>query len=109
MYLENHPSLVDRVLFVNSKEGNPEAAFRIVNNPIKDFDYIKELVAKGYLVRTRADAATKEARTNNYEKFEKAKESGAQIISTDYYVPSLLFPSSYKVSFENNKYERIKK
>jgi len=109
LYLENHPSLVDRVLFVNSKEGNPEAAFRIVNNPIKDFDYIKELVAKGYLVRTRADAATKEARTNNYDKFEKAKESGAQVISTDYYVPSLLFPSSYKVSFENNKYERIKK
>lgn len=109
LYLENHPSLVDRVLFVNSIEGSPEAAFRIVNNPIKDFDYIKELVAKGYLVRTRADAATKEARTNDYEKFEKAKASGAQIISTDYYVPSLLFPSSYKVSFENNKYERIKK
>lgn len=109
LYLENHPSLVNRVLFVNSIEGSPEAAFRIVNNPIKDFNYIKELVAKGYLVRTRADADTKEARTNDYEKFEKAKESGAQIISTDYYVPSLLFPSSYKVSFENNKYERIKK
>ncbi|GAA3638218.1 phosphatidylinositol-specific phospholipase C1-like protein [Flavivirga jejuensis] len=107
-YLENHPSLKNRVLFVNSKEGNPEAAFRIVNNPITDFDYIKELVKKGYLVRTRADAGTKEARENNYNRFEKAKASGAQVISTDYYLPSTLFPSTFKVSFEKNKYERLK-
>ncbi|MEN9907093.1 MAG: hypothetical protein RLZZ540_234 [Bacteroidota bacterium] len=108
-YLEGHPSLKNRVLFVNSKEGNPEAAFRIVNNPIKDFDYIRELVAKGYMVRTRADDGTTEARTNDYTKFEKAKASGAQIISTDYYMPSTLFKSSYQVSFDNNRYERIKK
>ncbi|WP_299666645.1 Ca2+-dependent phosphoinositide-specific phospholipase C [uncultured Polaribacter sp.] len=107
-YLENHASLKNRVLFVNSKEGYPEAAFRIINNPITDFDYIKELVLKGYMVRTRADAGTKEARTNNYERFEKAKASGAQVISTDYYVPSTLFPSTFMVSFENNKYERLK-
>ncbi|WP_372757189.1 phosphatidylinositol-specific phospholipase C1-like protein [Mariniflexile sp.] len=108
-YLEGHPSLKNRVLFVNSKEGNPEAAFRIVNNPVNDFDYIKDLVSKGYLVRTRADADTKEARTNSYEKFEKAKASGAQVISTDYYVPSTLFESQYKVIFEDGTYEKIKK
>lgn len=108
-YLEGHPSLINRAMFVNSPEGNPEAAFRIINNPVKDFDYIKELVSKGYLIRTRADAGTKEARTNDYHKFEKAKASGAQIISTDYYVPSQLFPSNYKVIFDNNKYERITK
>lgn len=107
-YLEGHSNLKDRVLFVNSKEGNPEAAFRIVNNPIKDFDYIQELVAKGYMVRTRADAGTKEARNNNYSKFEKAKASGAQVISTDYYLPSQLFKSDYKVIFRDNTYERIK-
>lgn len=108
-YLEGHPSLKNRVLFVNSKEGNPEAAFRVINDPIKNFDYIKELVAKGYIVRTRADDGTTEARTNDYTKFEKAKASGAQLISTDYYMPSTLFKSSYKVSFDNNRYERIKK
>ncbi len=107
-YIENHPSLKNRVLFVNSKEGNPEAAFRIVNDSITDFEHIKELVSKGYIVRTRADAGTKEARENNYERFEKAKASGAQVISTDYYVPSTLFPSTFKVSFEDNKYERLK-
>lgn len=107
-YLDGHESLKNRVLFVNSKEGNPEAAFRIVNNPIKDFEYIKELVAKGYMVRTRADASTKEARTNDHTKFEKAKASGAQVISTDYYIPSQLFKSDYKVIFQDNTYERIK-
>jgi hypothetical protein len=86
-------------LFVNSPEGNPEAAFQIINNPVKDFEYIKTLVEKGYLVRTRADAGAKESRTNDYTKFEKAKESGAQVISTDYYIPSIFYDSSFKVSF----------
>lgn len=108
-YLVGHEFLKGRVLFVNSKEGNPEAGFRIVNNPINNFKYIKELVSKGYMVRTRADAGTKEARTNDYEKFEKAKASGAQVISTDYYKPSTLFDSDYKVIFEDGTYERIKK
>ncbi|WP_430931276.1 phosphatidylinositol-specific phospholipase C1-like protein [Saccharicrinis sp. 156] len=108
-YLKGHAGLKGRVLFVNSPEGNPEAAFRIINNPIRDFDYIKSLVEKGYLVRTRADAATKESRTLDYTRFEKAKESGAQVISTDYYIPSTLYNSSFKVVFEDNTYERIKK
>ncbi|MDO3694603.1 phosphatidylinositol-specific phospholipase C1-like protein [Wenyingzhuangia sp. chi5] len=107
-YLEGHPSLKNRVMFINSKEGNPEAAFRVINNPIKDFEYIKELVLRGYMVRTRADDGTNESRTNDYCKFEKAKQSGAQIISTDYYVPTKLYKSDYKVVFENNSYERIK-
>ena len=108
-YLENHFSLKNRSLFVNSQEGNPEAAFRIINDPIKDFDYIKKLVAKGYMVRTRADSDTKQARTNDYTSFEKAKASGAQVISTDYYLPSQLFKSDFKISFKNNTFERIKK
>jgi len=107
-YLEHHFSLQNRVLFVNSQEGNPEAAFRILNDPVKDFDYIKALVAKGYMVRTRADSDTKQARTNDYTAFEKAKASGAQVISTDYYQPSQLFKSDFKISFENNTFERIK-
>ncbi|MFG6686043.1 phosphatidylinositol-specific phospholipase C1-like protein [Mariniflexile sp. HNIBRBA6329] len=107
-YLEGHASLKNRILFVNSEEGHPEAAFRILNDPINDFEHIKELVNKGYMVRTRADSGTKEARSNDYTPFEKAKASGAQIISTDYYVPSTLFQSDFKVSFGNNTYERIK-
>ncbi len=107
-YLKNHPSLRNRVLFVNSLEGNPEAGFRIVNDPVKNFAYIRELVANGYMVRTRADANTQEARKNNYERFEKAKASGAQVISTDYYIQTQLFQSDFKVNFGEGVYQRIK-
>lgn len=108
LYLSQFPELKGAVLFVNKIEGHPQSAFRIVNDPIKGFDKIKSLVEKGYLVRTRADSDTQEARNNNYSKFEKAKASGAQIITTDYYVPSKLFSSNYKVTFENGAYERVK-
>jgi hypothetical protein len=56
------------------------------------------------MVRTRADADTKEARNNDYNRFEKAKASGAQIITTDYYLPSKLFKSDYKISYEDGSY-----
>ncbi|MGK6349689.1 phosphatidylinositol-specific phospholipase C1-like protein [Parapedobacter sp. DT-150] len=107
LYLQKFPGLKEAALFVNKEEGNAEAAFRIVNNPIDSFDKIKSLVAKGYIVRTRADAGTEEARNNDYTRFERAKASGAQVITTDYYLPSKLFKSDFKVVFNNGKYERI--
>ena len=105
-YLTRFPNLVGATLFVNQEEGNPNAAFRIINDPIRNFEKIKNLVALGYMVRTRADADTKEARENDYNRFEKAKASGAQVITTDYYLPSKLFKSDFKVIFENGRYER---
>lgn len=107
-YLEQHPNLKGASLFVNVAEGNPNAGFMVVNDPIGSFDKIQDLVAKGYMIRTRADSDTKQARSNDYSQFEKAKSSGAQVISTDYYFPSRLFESTYKVSFENGNFERIK-
>ncbi len=105
-YLSAKPGLKSASLFVNLKEGNPEAGFRIINDPVSNEAYIQDLVRKGYIIRTRADSDTKEARTGDYTKFEKAKASGAQVISTDYYLPSTLFESSYRVSFDGNKFER---
>lgn len=105
-YLTKKPELKDAVLFVNLKEGNPEAGFRIINDPVSNETYIQDLVRKGYIVRTRADSDTKEARTGDFTKFEKAKASGAQVISTDYYLPSRLFKSDYSVSFENKTFQR---
>lgn len=105
-YLTEKPELKNAVLFVNLKEGNPEAGFRIINDPIANESYIQDLVRKGYIIRTRADSDTKEARTGDYSKFAKAMSSGAQVISTDYYIPSKLFPSSYQVDFENRTFER---
>jgi hypothetical protein len=103
-YIEGHPSLKGRVLFTNSEPGTPEAAFLIRNNPINELAAIQDLVKKGYLVRTRADADTKQARQNDKQMFEAACKSGAQIITTDYYIKSKHFNSEYVISFEDGKY-----
>lgn len=103
-YIQNHPSLKGRVLFTDSPAGAPEAAFMILNDP-KD-PRIPEMVKKGYMVRTRADSDTREARTNDKSGFAAACSSGAQIITTDYYYKSSFFPSDYTVVFGDGKYMR---
>ena len=103
-YIKDHPSLKGRVLFTDSPAGTPEAAFMIMNNP-KD-PKIPEMVKKGYMVRTRADSDTREARSNDRSGFTAACTSGAQIITTDYYYKSTFFPSDYSVVFEDGKYMR---
>ena len=105
-YLAGHPSLKGRALFANAEPGTPEAAFVILNDPLKDEARIQELVKKGYLVRTRADADTKEARRNDKRMFEAACRSGAQIITTDYYRPSQHFKSDYVIRFDDGMYIR---
>jgi predicted alpha-1,2-mannosidase len=82
VYLEGHPSLRGRVLFTNAQPGQPDAAFIEKNDgPAGE---IAELVRMGYLVRTRTDADTKEARTNDMARRDAMVASGAQILSTDY-------------------------
>lgn len=103
-YIQNHASLKGRVMFVNAPANTPEAAILIMNDAIKEGEKIKENVKKGYIVRTRADADTREARTNDYSRFKAAQASGAQIISTDYYVKTTLFPSNFIVHFEGKSY-----
>ncbi|RYE11714.1 MAG: hypothetical protein EOP44_00670 [Sphingobacteriaceae bacterium] len=104
LYMANHPSLKGRVMFVNAEAGTPEAAWMIRNNP-KDAE-IPKLVKSGYLIRTRADNDTQQARKNDYSDFEAAEKSGAQIITTDYYLKSTHFKSAYSVSFPGGKYLR---
>jgi hypothetical protein len=106
-YLASGDNGSGKLLFVNAEEGNPNAAVRIFNDPIEKETDIKELVRKGYIVRTRADADTKEARENKYERFQKAVESGAQIMTTDYYLPSKFFHSEYHVMFDNHGYVKV--
>ena len=99
LYIKHHPSLKGRMMFVNAPESYPEAATMIINNPITDQEKIQNMVRQGFIVRTRADADTEEARKNDYSRWEAAKKSGAQIITTDYIVPSQTFSSSYQVKF----------
>lgn len=98
-YIAGHPSLEGRVLFTSSDPGTPEAAFVKLNDPIADFATIQDLVARGYLVRTRADENTIEARLNSTVRRDAALASGAQFVSTDYPEPdpSLVPPTSYEV------------
>jgi hypothetical protein len=82
VYLEGHPSLRGRVIFTNSDPGQPDAAFLERNDgPALD---IIQLVRQGYLVRTRTDSDTKEARLDDTTVRDAMIASGAQLLSTDY-------------------------
>ncbi len=82
IYREGHPSLRGRVLFTNAVPGEPDAAFTECNDG--PANKITELVKQGYLVRTRTDADTKEARTDDTGRRDAMIASGAQMLSTDY-------------------------
>lgn len=90
----------DRPMFTNAPEGHPAAAVMIINNPKKDFERIQRLVKAGYLVRTRADANTRQARGNDTSQRDRAFASGAQAISTDYYLPATHFGNDYQVTIQ---------
>lgn len=105
LYIAGHPGLKGRIVFSNSDPGTPEAAMMIKNDPTDP--EIKDLVARGYIIRTRADSDTKQARENDKSHFVAACNSGAQIITTDYYRKSTHFKSDYEISFEGKKYCRL--
>ncbi len=90
-YIDGHPSLEGRIMFANSDEGDPEAAWFNVNNSLTDGERIEALVGAGYMVRTRADADTQQSRDNDYTLQEAAWASGGHFVSTDYVVPDLDF------------------
>ncbi len=96
LYLADHPALRGRVMFVTVEPDHPAAAWMKRNDPIKEFDEIQKLVKAGFLVRTRADADTAEARKDDPTRREKALASGAQFISTDFPEPRPEL-SSYQV------------
>lgn len=97
LYLQGHPSLRGRVLFTPASRDADDAAFLKLNDPIADFDAIQQAVEEGFVVRTRADGDTDEARTNSITQRDMAIESGAQWVSTDYPVPNPAFGTPYKV------------
>lgn len=101
MYIANRPNLSGRRMFVTPPaEGHPAAAFFKINDPVRDFEKIRRLVATGFVVRTRADADTRQARSGDTGQRDKAMTSGAQFVSTDYPEPRREW-SEYQVKFEN--------
>jgi len=97
-YLDGHPGLRDRVLFVSTPPGEPSAAFLKLNDPLgENRARIQKRVDAGYLVRTRADVPTQQARSGDTTRREAALSSGAQYVSTDYPRRPSPFGSGYVV------------
>lgn len=92
MYRAIHDDTRDRLIFVSAEAPDDDAAFTVINDPVADGDRIRTLVAEGYLVRTRTDADTAEARTGDTTRRDAAFASGAQIVSTDYEREDPRFP-----------------
>jgi hypothetical protein len=54
-------------------------------------------VQAGFIIRTRADADTVEARANDTRRREAALSSGAQWVSSDYFWPEPRLTNGYQV------------
>jgi hypothetical protein len=63
------------------------------------------LVKQGYLIRTRSDSDTKQARANDTSRRDEVLSSGAQMISTDY-PASEPASTGYKVELPGNAIAR---
>ena len=100
-YAEGHPSLKGRAAFMTTYPEAPEAAYFTMNEPEAQQADIQKLVREGFLVRTRADADTVEARAGTTTRRAAAISSGAQYISTDYLWPDLRFGTGYTASLPN--------
>jgi hypothetical protein len=70
--------------------------FSKLNDPVGDAERIAEALARGDIVRTRADAETVQSRENDPTNRDAALASGAQLVSTDYLVADTRF-SDYVV------------
>jgi hypothetical protein len=97
IYLTGHPSLEGRPIFTPSAPGKDDAAFAKLNDPLGDKDKIAAALAANMIVRTRADADTIQARSNDTTSRDAALSEGAQFVSTDYEEPNPAF-SPYSVS-----------
>jgi hypothetical protein len=104
LYIEK--SLKGKPMFPNiEEEDHPYAAFFIMNDPKEQQAEIQKRVKAGFMVRTRADADTKEARSGDLSRLEAAVASGAQVISTDYYLARLSPSGEFQISLNEGKYQ----
>ena len=100
-FLQGHPSLEKRAMFVTADPLSPAAAVIKVDDP--DEARIKQLVRNNFIVRTRADADVVEARENDVARRDLALQSGAQIVSTDFPVPDPEINDQYFVQIPDGR------
>ena len=106
-YRRGHPSLRGRAMFSLYPETDAEAATIIVQNPRASVGHIQKLVKQGFIVRTRSDADMVEGRRQDFTGWHAARNSGAQMISTDYSPrPGGPAPASFRFSFPGGELVR---
>lgn len=96
-YLAGHPSLEGRIAFLRAQPGEDHAAFLMYDNALLREREIRDAVGQGYLVRTRSDIETYEAKVNDRTRADTAFASGAQIVSTDFEKPGNAYGTSYLI------------
>jgi hypothetical protein len=106
MYWSGRPSLEGRTMFVRSTPGTPRSAFLLLDNALMRQEEIQQRVKQGYIVRTRTDIETYEAKVNDYTRANAAFKSGAQVISTDFFRPGNRYGTDYFVQMPNGKVAR---
>ena len=94
-------NLEGRAMFVVTDTTSPVAAFLSLPDPVKDGSHIAAAVRDGFMVITRADADTREARTGNTARRDAAFRSGAQVVQSNFVVADPRI-GPYRVSLADN-------
>ncbi|MFN4243279.1 MAG: Ca2+-dependent phosphoinositide-specific phospholipase C [Tepidisphaerales bacterium] len=105
-YSRMRPGLRGAVIFPDMPPDHPDAAFLILNDPVSGEEAIRRRVQEGFFVRTRSDASTREMRGHDFRRFEAAQRSGAQAISTDYYLADWRINPDFVIRFAPGTYAR---
>lgn len=93
LYVADAPNLEGRPIFTSATPGDPDAAFVRFDDPTDPG--LDQAALDGYLIRTRTDSPTADARNNDTTRRDTALAGGAHFLSTDYYLPSEFFESTY--------------
>jgi hypothetical protein len=92
-----------RPMFTASDEASPNAGFIAIDDPVRDAARIAADVRLGFIVFTRADADTAEARAGDTRRRDQAFDSGAQIVLTDFLLPDKKI-GAYQVSITDRRH-----
>jgi multidrug efflux pump subunit AcrB len=83
-YTNGRTSLDGRLLFANASADDPFAGVILMDDPEGNEDAIAEVVGRGILVRTRADAGPGDRDPDDRARRDAALASGAHAMSTDF-------------------------
>ncbi|MBX3284980.1 MAG: phosphatidylinositol-specific phospholipase C1-like protein [Actinobacteria bacterium] len=97
VYTADAPSLEGKLFFTSGTPGEPDAAFVRVDDSTTDGADLQRFAEAGYLIRTRTDSPGIHAPANDTSWRDSALASGANYLSTDYYVPDPTLGTGYVV------------